>query len=70
MSAKDQLVLVREAIADILKNGQENEHGDRRIVRARLDYLMNHAKELEAQAALEEAQPHTKRNKIRYFEPL
>ncbi len=70
MTSREQLELVRQAIADILKNGQEIEHGDRRLVKARLDQLLERERTLLADAAAEEADPGKKRNKIRYFEPI
>jgi late competence protein required for DNA uptake (superfamily II DNA/RNA helicase) len=69
MPENDQLSLVRSAIAEILKNGQENQHGDRQIVRARLDYLMELERRLSSSIDSADA-PRQYRNSMRYFEPI
>jgi hypothetical protein len=72
MTASEQLKLVQDAIQEILTYGQENYHGDRRVVRARLDNLLELQRRLQLMVSGEEQSdqsPNKGRNKIRYFEP-
>lgn len=70
MTASEQLKLVQDAIQEILTYGQENYHGDRRVVRARLDNLLELQRRLQLMVSGEEQSVSNKsRNRIRYFEP-
>lgn len=70
MTASEQLKLVQDAIQEILTYGQENYHGDRRVVRARLDNLLELQRRLQLMVSVEEQSVSNKsRNRIRYFEP-
>jgi hypothetical protein len=70
MTNQEQLDLVRKAIADILSYGQENQHGDRQITRARLDYLMELERRLVAESSMPENLRINFRNRLRNFEPI